>query len=121
MDLQLLGIGNNGHIAFNEAADCLHAKAHVETLTESTIHANARFFANESDVPTKAITMGMGGILSAKQIVLVATGEAKAEAIRGLLTNDVITTHYPSTLLKLHNDVVVVIDEALAAAAGYKA
>jgi glucosamine-6-phosphate deaminase len=121
VDLQLLGIGNNGHIAFNEAAESLHAKAHVEVLTESTIQANARFFDSIDEVPTKAITMGMGGILSAKKIVLLATGPAKAEAIRGLLTNDVITTLNPSTLLKLHSDVVVIIDEALAAAAGYQA
>jgi glucosamine-6-phosphate deaminase len=121
VDLQLLGIGNNGHIAFNEAAESLHAKAHVEVLTKSTIQANARFFDSIDEVPTKAITMGMGDILSAKKIVLVATGPAKAEAIRGLLTNDVITTQNPSTLLKLHSDVVVIIDEALAAAAGYQA
>lgn len=120
-DLQLLGIGNNGHIAFNEAGDHLVATAHIETLTESTINANARFFEKKEDVPTTAITMGMGDILAAKKVVLAATGAAKADAIRGLLTNDEITTQNPSTLLKLHADAVVVIDRELADAAGYKA
>lgn len=119
-DLQLLGIGGNGHVGFNEASDSLIARAHVEHLTESTINANARFFARREDVPTMAITMGMADILAAKQVVLVASGPAKAEAIRGLVTNDSITTHNPSTLLKLHENAVVVIDEELAAAAGYK-
>ena len=120
-DLQLLGIGNNGHIAFNEASDHLIAVAHTEKLTESTINANARFFEKKEDVPTMAITMGMGDILAAKKVVLIATGPAKADAIRGLVTDDVITTHNPSTLLKVHPDAVVVIDRALADAAGYKA
>ena len=75
-DLQLLGIGNNGHIAFNEAADQLVAVAHTEQLTESTIEANARFFEKKEDVPTMAITMGMGDILAAKKVVLAATGLA---------------------------------------------
>lgn len=120
VDLQLLGIGNNGHIAFNEAGDHLTAPSHIELLTPSTIHANARFFANESEVPTSAITMGMKGILSAKTVVLVATGAAKTEAIRQLICGGEITTHNPSTFLKLHADAWVVIDCALAAAAGYK-
>ena len=84
-DLQLLGIGNNGHIAFNEAADVLHATAHIEQLTESTINANARFFEKKEDVPTTAITMGMGDILAAKCVVLIATGLAKTSAIKGLI------------------------------------
>lgn len=120
-DLQLLGIGNNGHIAFNEASDALRAEAHIETLTESTIDANARFFESRADVPTKAITMGMGDIMAAKQVVLLATGASKADAIRGLIMDDVITTQNPSTMLKMHENAVVVIDEALAAAVGYQA
>ena len=119
-DLQLLGIGNNGHIAFNEAADVLHATAHIEQLTESTINANARFFEKKEDVPTMAITMGMGDILAAKKVVLAATGLAKVPAIKGLIMDDVITTQNPSTMLKMHDDAVVVIDEELAAAVGYK-
>lgn len=120
-DLQLLGIGNNGHIAFNEASDHLIAVAHTEKLTESTIAANARFFASKEDVPTTAITMGMGDILAAKTVVLMATGAAKADAIRGLIMDDVITTQNPSTMLKMHSDAIVVIDRALADAVGYKA
>lgn len=119
-DLQLLGIGNNGHIAFNEASDHLISVAHVEKLTESTINANARFFEKKEDVPTMAITMGMGDILAAKTVVLAATGLAKVPAIKGLVMDDVITTQNPSTLLKLHSDAVVVIDKELADAVGYK-
>ena len=120
-DLQLLGIGNNGHIAFNEASDHLIAVAHTEKLTESTIHANARFFEKKEDVPTMAITMGMGDILAAKKVVLAATGLAKVPAIRGLIMDDVITTQNPSTMLKMHEDAVVVIDRELADAVGYRA
>lgn len=120
-DLQLLGIGNNGHIAFNEASDHLIAVAHTEKLTESTINANARFFEKKEDVPTMAITMGMGDILAAKKVVLAATGLAKVPAIRGLIMDDVITTQNPSTMLKMHEDAVVVIERELADAVGYRA
>ena len=120
-DLQLLGIGNNGHIAFNEASDHLIAVAHTEKLTESTIYANARFFEKKEDVPTMAITMGMGDILAAKKVVLAATGLAKVPAIKGLIMDDVITTQNPSTMLKMHEDAVVVIDRELADAVGYRA
>ena len=120
-DLQLLGIGNNGHIAFNEASDHLIAVAHTEKLTESTINANARFFEKKEDVPTMAITMGMGDILAAKKVVLAATGLAKVPAIKGLIMDDVITTQTPSTMLKMHEDAVVVIDRELADAVGYRA
>lgn len=119
-DLQLLGIGNNGHIGFNEAADFLHTDTHIEQLTESTIAANARFFENAGDVPTRAITMGLASILAAKSIVLVATGAAKADAVRGLLCSDEVMTQNPSTFLKLHPAATVIIDEALADAAGYR-
>ena len=122
VDLQLLGIGNNGHIAFNEAnEDHLVAVAHTEKLTESTINANARFFEKKEDVPTMAITMGMGDILAAKKVVLAATGLAKVPAIKGLIMDDVITTQNPSTMLKMHEDAVVVIDRELADAVGYRA
>lgn len=119
-DLQLLGIGNNGHIAFNEAGDFLVANSHIETLTESTIEANARFFEKKEDVPTTAITMGMKGILSSKMPLLVATGAAKAPAIQGLLTNEEITTKNPATFLKLHDNAVIIIDRELAKLAGVK-
>ncbi|MEG2660135.1 MAG: glucosamine-6-phosphate deaminase [Oscillospiraceae bacterium] len=120
-DLQLLGIGNNGHIAFNEANDDhLVGVAHTEQLTESTIEANARFFAKKEDVPTMAITMGMGDILAAKCVVLAATGLGKVPAIKGLIMDDKITTKNPSTMLKMHENAVIVIDEELANAVGYK-
>ena len=119
IDLQLLGIGNNGHIGFNEASDTLHTGAHIEKLTQSTIDANSRFFERKEDVPVKAITMGIGNILSAKRIVLVASGPSKAEAVKGLICDDTITTRNPSTMIKLHKNATVIIDKALADAAGY--
>lgn len=121
-DLQLLGIGNNGHIAFNEANDDhLVSVAHTEKLTESTINANARFFEKKEDVPTMAITMGMGDIMAAKCVVLAATGLAKVPAIKGLIMDNNITTKNPSTMLKMHENAIVVIDKELADAVGYKA
>ncbi len=118
VDIQLLGIGANGHIAFNEPGENLIACAHVEQLTQSTINANARFFDNVEDVPTKAITMGMANIMSAKKIVIIATGLTKADAIKGLIFGENITTQNPSTLLKMHSDVHVIIDEEIAAIIG---
>lgn len=119
VDIQLLGIGEDGHIAFNEPGEVLHADAHVEALTESTISANARFFANEDEVPKLAISMGMGDILKAKKIVLIASGAKKADAIRGLIMNDDIDVRNPSTMLKMHRDATVVIDQTLADLVGY--
>lgn len=88
VDIQLLGIGEDGHIAFNEPGQVLHNNAHVESLTESTIAANARFFANEDEVPKKAISMGMGDIMRASKIILIASGYKKADAIRGLIMDE---------------------------------
>ncbi|ADG72386.1 glucosamine-6-phosphate deaminase [Brachyspira murdochii] len=113
-DIQLLGVGPNGHIAFNEPDEVLHANALCVKLNEKTIKANSRFFASEKDVPREAFSMGMGGILKAKKIVIAAIGKGKAAAMKELLTNDKITTKCPVTFLKLHNDVVVVIDQELA-------
>ncbi len=110
VDLQILGIGENGHIAFNEPDDALFSYTHVTGLTESTINANSRFFDSPSDVPTKAITMGMASIMSAKKIVLLASGANKKDAVKELL-NDKITTSVPATLLKLHPDVVLICDK----------
>ena len=120
-DLQLLGLGPNGHIGFNEPADAFVKGTNKVALTASTIDANARFFEKKEDVPTMAITMGMGDILAAKKVVLAATGLAKVPAIRGLIMDDVITTQNPSTMLKMHEDAVVVIDRELADAVGYRA
>ena len=113
IDLQLLGIGNNGHIGFNEPDDFFAGKTHVTPLTESTITANARFFESKEDVPTKAISMGTGTIFKARKIVLVASGKAKAQTILDTVKGK-ITPHVPASILQLHNDVTLVIDEAAA-------
>ena len=110
-DIQVLGIGQNGHIGFNEPAEALDVKTHVTGLTESTIKANARFFASEADVPTKALTMGIGTILGAKKIIILANGAAKHDAISTMLAGG-LTTACPASMLNLHRDVVVVCDEA---------
>ena len=110
-DIQVLGIGRNGHIAFNEPDEELVPETHVTGLTEDTIDANARFFASAADVPTKALTMGMGTILSAKKIIIIATGAGKHAALSQLLKGTV-TTKCPASFLNLHNNVVVVCDEA---------
>ena len=121
IDVQLLGIGVDGHVGFNEPGVVLYDGAHVEELDESTIDANARFFADRSEVPTKAISMGMGDILRAKKLLLLATGENKVEAMKGLLLNEELDVQNPATLVKTHPDVTVIIDRALADSIGYKA
>lgn len=110
IDLQLLGIGRNGHIGFNEPGDSLDILTHVANLTESTIEANARFFSSIDEVPKKALTMGMGNIMKSKKILLLAYGESKAEAI-ALLAGTAVDTNVPATLLLLHRDVTVIADE----------
>lgn len=119
-DLQLLGVGANGHIAFNEPNDFLHSDALCVKLDKKTIKANSRYFKSEKQVPKEAFSMGMGGILKAKKIVIAAIGKNKASAIKELLSHDKITTKCPVTFLKLHNDVTVIIDEEIAKAIGYK-
>lgn len=112
-DVQLLGIGNNGHIAFNEPDKFLVAGTHLTGLTQSTIEANARFFDSIDDVPKTALTMGLGGIMKAKKIIVIASGEGKAEAVKEMLSGK-ITTDMPASMLQMHRDVVVIIDEAAA-------
>ena len=119
-DLQLLGVGANGHIAFNEPNDFLHSDALCVRLDKKTIKANSRYFKSEKQVPKEAFSMGMGGILKAKKIIIAAIGKNKASAIKELLSHDKITTKCPVTFLKLHNDVTVIIDEEIAKAIGYK-
>lgn len=109
IDVQVLGIGQNGHIGFNEPSDALVAGTHVTELSESTIEANSRFFASESDVPRRALTMGMASIFSARKIVLLASGKNKHEAISAL-SDENITTRIPATMLKMHPDVTVICD-----------
>ncbi|MEN6419354.1 MAG: glucosamine-6-phosphate deaminase [Clostridiaceae bacterium] len=119
IDVQLLGIGVDGHVGFNEPGKVLYDGAHVEELDESTIDANARFFSSRGEVPTRAISMGMGDILRAKKLLLLATGENKAEAMKGLLLNEELDAENPATLVKTHPDVTVIIDKALAKSVGY--
>jgi len=119
IDVQLLGIGVDGHVGFNEPGEVLYDGAHVEELDESTIDANARFFSTREEVPTKAISMGMGDILRAKKLILLATGESKAAAMRGLLLNEELDVQNPATLVKTHPDATVIIDRALAEKIGY--
>ncbi len=113
IDLQVLGIGGNGHIAFNEPADTFAERTHVVDLEESTIRANARFFADEADVPRRAVTMGIGTILQARKILLIASGAGKAEALRGMVEGPV-TPHLPASALQQHPDVTILADEAAA-------
>ena len=110
-DVQVLGIGQNGHIGFNEPSDALEVATHVTGLTESTIRANARFFASIEDVPTKALTMGIGTILSAKKIIILANGAAKAQAVKKMLEGK-LNTSCPASMLNLHPDVTLICDEA---------
>lgn len=111
IDIQVLGIGENGHIAFNEPDEKLSNGTFVVNLTEETIMANSRFFDNNEEVPKKAISMGIGSILKAKKIVLLASGRKKANVIKELLGNDFITTKLPASFLLLHPDVTIIVDE----------
>ncbi|GGJ02616.1 glucosamine-6-phosphate deaminase [Alicyclobacillus cellulosilyticus] len=111
--LQFLGIGLNGHIGFNEPGDELVAETHLVELSETTIRSNARFFRDPGEVPRRAITMGVGGILRAERVVLLAFGEQKAEVVARALTGP-ITTRLPASLLQLHRDVTVLLDTAAA-------
>jgi glucosamine-6-phosphate deaminase len=111
IDLQVLGVGQNGHIGFNEPEEELYVGTHLTGLTESTIEANARFFASKDDVPTKAVTMGMGSIMKARKIIVLASGKNKHFVVSKMLDGR-ITTSVPATLLKLHGDVILVCDKA---------
>jgi len=110
IDIQLLGIGNNGHIGFNEPADELISGTHKQALTESTIEANSRFFASADDVPRYALTMGMAPIMKARRIIILISGKNKHTALMEMLSGK-ITTKNPATVLNLHPDVTVVCDE----------
>lgn len=113
VDIQILGIGRNGHIGFNEPGSSLTGKTHEVQLTQSTIDANARFFANKDDVPRQAISMGIGTIMKSKKIILLAYGEAKADAICQTVEGPV-TTHVPASVLQNHDDAILILDEAAA-------
>ena len=113
IDLQILGIGRNGHIGFNEPADEFIPKTHMVELQKETIEDNARFFDKIEDVPDKAISMGIKTIMDAKKILLVANGEAKTQAIFDTLKGP-ITPKVPASILQLHNDLTVIVDEEAA-------
>ncbi|UOE55054.1 glucosamine-6-phosphate deaminase [Bacillus sp. CMF12] len=110
IDLQLLGIGRNGHIGFNEPCTSFHSRTHVVDLAESTRKANARFFSSIEDVPAQAITMGIASILDSREIILLASGSAKAEALRQLVYGEP-DEQFPASALKLHANVTIIADE----------
>ena len=108
-DIQLLGIGANGHIAFNEPNTPFETQTHVVALTENTIKMNSRFFKDENEVPRRAFTMGPKNIMDAKKILLLATGANKAEAVRGMVEGD-ITPALPASILQRHADCILIAD-----------
>lgn len=110
IDIQVLGIGRNGHIGFNEPAELLNSATHLTELTEDTIAANSRFFASADEVPAHAVTMGVGSLFKARKIILLASGESKADAIARML-DGMISTGCPASLLCLHPDVTVICDK----------
>lgn len=111
VDLQLLGLGHNGHIGFNEPCDIFPGGTHCVDLAPSTIEANKRFFASEADVPRQAYTMGIRSIMLAKKIVVVVSGEDKSDILKKVVCGP-ITPQVPASILQLHPDVVIVADEA---------
>ncbi len=114
IDLQVLGIGGNGHIGFNEPGNQLRVSTHLVDLTEDTILANSRFFKAVEEVPRQAVTMGLGSIMLAGKIVLLASGKAKAEAIARTVCG-LVTTEVPASFLQLHRDVTIIADREAAA------
>ncbi|MBQ9106298.1 MAG: glucosamine-6-phosphate deaminase [Clostridia bacterium] len=109
IDLQLLGIGHDGHIGFNEPDDCFTGPTHLVDLTEMTIDANSRLFESRDEVPRQAVTMGMKSIMQAKKILMVVNGEEKKEILKAALYGE-ITPQVPASLIQLHPDVTVVTD-----------
>lgn len=109
IDIQLLGIGSNGHIAFNEPASSFQRWSHVVALKDSTIKDNSRFFKSVEDVPTHAVTMGIGSIMQAKRILIIAIGKNKANAIKQLIDGNV-TPQCPASVLQFHTDVTLMLD-----------
>ncbi|MDT2816897.1 glucosamine-6-phosphate deaminase [Vagococcus lutrae] len=113
IDIQVLGIGTNGHIGFNEPGTPFDSETRKVDLVESTIESNKRFFDSAEDVPTQAYSMGIGSILKAKEIILIAYGEAKADAIKGMIEGE-ITEDCPASALQKHDNVTVILDDAAA-------
>lgn len=116
IDLQLLGLGSNGHIGFNEPGSPFTSKTRVVNLEPSTIKANARFFENDEDVPTRAISMGISTIMNSKEILLLVSGEKKRRAFKQLLNGEILES-FPASILKKHPCVTVIVDSE---ATGYE-
>ncbi|KZM54584.1 MULTISPECIES: glucosamine-6-phosphate deaminase [Aeribacillus] len=111
IDIQILGLGLNGHIGFNEPGTSFKSRTHIVKLDQSTRKANARFFQSIDEVPTKAITMGIETIMESKKILLLVSGKKKADALARLLGNSDISEEFPASILRQHNDVTVIADE----------
>lgn len=116
--IQVLGVGPDGHLGFNEPGETLFDKAHEELLDDSTIEANKRFFSSKEEVPTRAVTMGMGNIMRAAALLMIIGGN-KQEAARKLLIEDKIDPRCPATFMRLHRDATVIIEKELADSIGY--
>ena len=112
IDIQLLGLGSDGHIAFNEPGTPFDTLTHIAELTEQTISDNSRFFESIEDVPTKACTMGLKSIMNAKKIILIATGKSKKMAVEQLISGE-INEAWPCTILRNHPDVVIYVDKEI--------
>jgi glucosamine-6-phosphate deaminase len=119
VDLQLLGLGHNGHIGFNEPGEAFEKDVHCVNLTETTIEANKRFFASADDVPRQAYTMGIKTIMQAKKILIVVSGEDKADIVARSFFGEV-TPQVPASILQMHNDVTLVADEAALSKTDFK-
>jgi len=117
IDLQILGIGRNGHIGFNEPGTPFGSRTHLVALADSTIQTNSRFFRDPAEMPRHALTMGIGTILQSRKIVLLAAGEGKAEAVRRALQGEV-TESLPASILQIHPDVTLLLDEGAASLLG---
>ncbi len=110
IDIQILGIGTNGHIGFNEPSQNLNTRTSLIDLTENTIKDNSRFFEDKEDMPEKALSMGIASIMKAKKVVLLASGENKAQAIKNM-TNGYINTNHPASILQTHQNFTLIVDE----------
>lgn len=117
--VQVLGVGPDGHLGFNEPGETLYDGAHKEVLDESTIDANQRFFQSRDEVPRYAVTMGMGNIMRAKKLLMIVSGN-KQDAMRKLLLSDKVDPKCPATFMRLHRDATVILEQKLADEIGYK-
>ncbi|HNR65673.1 MAG TPA: glucosamine-6-phosphate deaminase [Atribacterota bacterium] len=113
IDLQILGIGDNGHLGFNEPAIGLKSKTHLVNLSKATIHANVKYFNDIKEVPRQALTMGIGTIMKAEKIILLASGRKKSPVIVKTIKGPV-STEVPATVLQLHNEVTIILDQDVA-------